>query len=343
MKWIEPKYPRKKVKKAGDYLVKADIDSTEFKESIPVFHNWRSAHAFPMQIMLDLLRKNSIRIDRGAIAVQRLKRVPSIYTKLVREKGMSLSRMEDIAGCRVVVDNVRYVNKVYSLLKKSRTKNILHRERDYITAPKESGYRGVHLIFKYNGSKEKYHGMAVELQIRSKIQHSWATAVEVVGAYTKQALKASSGDTMWLDAFKYISAEFSKLEGCPVDGRFNGIDTFHLMAKHINELNMLERLTAFKVATRALTQDKEHGAGYFIVLLDLDERLVSYSRFGKSQLDEATSFYDEQESLHKDSPSKDVVMVSAASVRDLKRAYPNYFADTAVFERYLAKVYEANK
>ncbi len=343
MKWIKPEFSNNKVKKAGDYLVKANVDNAKFRDSIPIFHNWRSAHAFPMQIMLDLLRKNAIRIDKNAIAVQRLKRVPSIYEKLIREKGMSLSRMEDIAGCRVVVDRIQHVNKVYLLLKKSRTKNILHRERDYISTPKESGYRGIHLIFKYNGGKEEYHGMAVELQIRSKIQHSWATAVEVVSAYTRQALKASAGDSRWLDVFKFISVEFSKLEGCPIDNRYSKVDTFQEMNNLIEDLHMLERLSAFKVATKALTQDEETGAGYFIVLLDLDKRLVSYLRFGKSQLDEATTFYDKQENQHKDNSSIDVVMVSAASVKDLKRAYPNYFADTTAFEKHLSKVYEANE
>ena len=100
--------------------------------------------------------------------------------------------MEDIAGCRAVVDSIDNVRDVYKSLKKSRTKNILVRERDYISKPKESGYRGVHLVFKYNCRKKEYHGMAVELQIRSKIQHSWATAVEIVGTFTKQALKAST-------------------------------------------------------------------------------------------------------------------------------------------------------
>ena len=343
MKWIEPKFSRKKVKKAGTHLVHADVESKEFTDSIPIFHNWRSAHAFPMQIMLDLLRKNAIRIDKNAIAVQRLKRVPSIMDKLIREEGMSLSRMEDIAGCRAIVSNVGYVKRIHSSLQRSRTKNILHRERDYISNPKESGYRGIHLIYKYNGSKDKFNGMAVELQIRSKIQHSWATAVEVVGAYTKQALKASSGESIWLDFFKYVSVEFSELENCPRDSCYDGIDTFTKMDECVNALNLFERLSAFKVATHALTQDKEKGAGYFIVRLDLEKRLVSYSRFGKRQLNEATSFYDEQERIYEQNKSMDVVMVSAGSVRDLKRAYPNYFSDTGVFEKYLRKVYEANK
>lgn len=105
------------------------------------------------------------------------------------------------------------------------------------------------------------------MQIRSKIQHSWATAVEVVGAFTKQALKASAGDPRWLDFFKYTSVEFSKLENCVID---------------------------------------------------------------------------QNEEKNKDDQSKGVVLVLAASVRDLKKAYPNYFADTDDFEKYVAQVYKAN-
>lgn len=342
MKWVEPEFSKERVKKAGIHLISMDSDSIEFESAIPVFFNWRAAHAFPMQIMLDLLRKNTIKVDKNAFVVQRLKRVPSIFNKLVREESMSLSRMEDIAGCRAVLGDVRQVRRVYSLLKRSRTKNVLYRERDYISNPKDSGYRGIHLVFKYNGSKDVYKGMAVELQIRSKIQHSWATAVEVVGTFTKQALKSSSGEDIWLDFFKYVSVEFAKIEHSPIDNRYNQINTFEKMDECIKILDLRHRLKAFKVATQALTHNKEKGAGYFIILLDLDQKTVKYTRFDKSQLAEATSYYDLQEKNHKGDETKDIVMVSAGSVRDLKRAYPNYFSDTDDFEKYINQIYISN-
>lgn len=343
MKWIEPKFSKERVKKAGNNLLKAKVESEEFQEAVPIFHNWRSSHAFPMQIMLDLLRKNSIKIDKNSFVVQRMKRVSSIFQKMARQKNMSLSRMQDIAGCRAVVADVKKVDKVYQSLKRSRTKNILHKEFNYIEAPKESGYRGIHLIYKYCGSKEKYIGMQVELQIRSKVQHSWATAVEVVGAFTKQALKASAGDSRWLELFKLVSVEFAKIEGCTTDPRFEGVDTFKKMTELIDVLELVERLAAFKVATKAITGKSEKGAGYFVLLLDMSEKVVKHTRFPKGNLDEATDYYNGLESEHKSDTSKDVVLVSAASVRDLKRAYPNYFADTGEFEKNIRKVYETNK
>lgn len=343
MKWITPKHSKEKVKKAGASLIKEDVKSVEFQQAIPIFHNWRSAHAFPMQIILDLLRKNAIRIDRNALVVQRLKRIPSIFNKLWREKGMSLSRMEDIAGCRAVLGNVRNSYRLKEALKNCRTKHTLHRERDYIETPKPSGYRGIHLIYRYKGSKVEYHGLSVEVQIRSKIQHSWATAVEVVGAFTKQALKASYGDDDWLNFFKYASAEFAKLENCKVEGSMASLDTQALLMKSSSELDVLKRLSAYRVTADKLNDKKEKGAGYFVLLLNLDKRIISINRYGKGDLKNATDFYDEKEQEYSNNELMDVVMVSASSLRDLKKAYPNYFLDTAEFEKNLVKALGSEK
>src|SRR3989344_2389410 len=57
-------------------------------------------------------------LDKSALVVQRLKRLPSILKKLKRryegkEPTMNLSQMQDIAGCRAVLSNVESVKKVY--------------------------------------------------------------------------------------------------------------------------------------------------------------------------------------------------------------------------------------
>lgn len=350
MEWTEPKNSKERVKKAGAKLLNTETNLfssketfQEFEDAVSVFHNWRAAHAFPMHIMLNLLRKSALRVDGKAVAVQRLKRVSSILEKLDREESMNLSRMEDIAGCRVVVENTSCVNRVYDSLKNSRTKNVLSRERNYILQPKESGYRGIHLVYKYGGSKEKFKGMPVELQIRSKVQHSWATAVEVVGTFTKQALKASAGEQDWLDLFKYVSVEFSKLEESYVDPRYEGVDTFSLMVEHRDKLALEDRLQAFKVATKALAHSKNGSAVYFVLMLDLDKNVVRYTQYGRNQLQEATYFYDDQEATYRKDTNKEIVLVSAKSIRELKKAYPNYFADTDEFKKNIHKIIEANR
>ncbi len=339
MKWVEPIYSKEKVKKAGRSFLSAPLKSPEFKKAIPVFTNWRAAHAFPTQILLDLLRKNAIRVDSTALSVQRLKRVKSIAEKLIREKNMSLSRMEDIGGCRAVLTNINHVYDLYNTLKKCKTKHTLFRERDYIASPKASGYRGIHLIYKYNGGKAKFKGIPVEIQLRSKIQHSWATAVEVVGTFTKQALKASTGEQRWLEFFQYASAEFAVLEECKVDKSLEGIDTREELKKYAGLLGVDTKLNAFNVATRHLTRDDKNKEGYYILQLDLEGNRISIMKFDKTQLETATNKYDDLEQENAGDSSKDIVLVEAQSLRDLKKAYPNYFSDTAEFQKNLNKVY----
>lgn len=340
MRWIKPQHSRERVKKAGNSILDAHPDSAEFKEALPIFHNWRAAHAFPMQIILDLLRKNAIKADKNALVVQRLKREISIFRKLHRQRTMNLCRMQDIAGCRAVVGNNRKVYNVYSRLKNSTTKNILFRERDYIASPKDSGYRGIHLIYKYNGSKEKFRNLLVEIQLRSRIQHSWATAVEVAGTFTDQALKASIGDSDWLEFFKCASAEFAKLEGCEPSEHLHGVDTLRRLAELSTKLEVEKRLSAFNVAVSKITENNQQGASYYLLRLDLKNRMLRIVSYKKPELAEATTYYDLHEAENKYNDSIDLVLVSGESIKDLKKAYPNYFSDTAEFSRNLEKVYK---
>ncbi|WP_457767666.1 RelA/SpoT domain-containing protein [Cyanobium sp. ULC082] len=72
-------------------------------------------------------------------------------------------------------------------------KHKLLRVDNYQAEPKPSGYRGIHLIYRYRSNKsETYNGLLLEVQIRSPLQHAWATAVETVGTFLKQSLKGTS-------------------------------------------------------------------------------------------------------------------------------------------------------
>ncbi len=77
--------------------------------------------------------------------------------------------------------------------------------------PKEDGYRSYHLIYQYKGSLQTacYNKLRIEVQLRTKLQHAWATAVEAVGIFTKQALKSNIGDKDWLRLFALMSSEIA--------------------------------------------------------------------------------------------------------------------------------------
>ena len=113
---------------------------------------------------------------------------------------MKLSQMQDIGGCRAVVRTVGRVDALVKLYARARAKNphraVYVKPFDYIKCPKVDGYRGVHLIYKYRSQSRthgKWNGLRIEIQLRSILQHAWATAVETVDAFTGQALKTSAG------------------------------------------------------------------------------------------------------------------------------------------------------
>jgi hypothetical protein len=341
--WVELKYSKKQVRRSGDYLIskKDDIDIDIFMSYFDVLSNWRSSHAYPMQSMIGYIRKKSFDVDNKAIIVQRLKRTPSILSKLTRENGMKLDRMEDIAGCRVVVSTKADVYAVRDNIINGRTRNILRRERDYIKTPKDSGYRGIHLIYRYNGAKTTFSSHSVELQIRSKIQHSWATAVEVVGTFTGQALKASKGNDDWLKFFKLASIAFSDVENRKLAKNASTMERVELI-EYIGKLDVVGRLGAFSVSIQRLGKYSNSRGDYFLLKLDIEESNIDIRSYSSENLSQATDEYAKLETEYKDDTTKDVVLVSAPSINGLKKAYPNYFADTIEFMKTMVKLLEAN-
>lgn len=103
------------------------------------------------------------------IVGQRLKRQPRIIAKLVRFPEMRLTRMQDIGGCRAILPDVGAAAAVRARI--LRQKSELVDEDDYIATPKASGYRGIHLIVRRDGT-------LIEIQLRTTWQQAWATLVE---------------------------------------------------------------------------------------------------------------------------------------------------------------------
>jgi ppGpp synthetase/RelA/SpoT-type nucleotidyltranferase len=329
MNWSKLDYSKTQVEKAGKTLAKGFVAAglsaslSEHQQSYEVLSNWRAGHVYPMQILLNRLRKTAFKIDENAIVVQRLKRFSSIIAKLQNEPGMNLARMEDIAGCRAVVDGLDNVYKVRDLLVNAKANKTPKRVRDYIKNPKKSGYRSIHLIYTYQGSKSELCGLPVELQLRSKVQHSWATSVEVIGTFLRQDLKHEQGAKEWLDFFECASEGFYCLES---GDEFTRQDELERMT---TALKVFDVLSAFSVATADLNHKSIKQNSFCVVSLNVKEKTLNYEVFPRKN--DALELYSKMESEFKSDPNKDVVLVSIDSISALKKAYPNYFADTVDF------------
>jgi len=337
MAWAVSKYTKGAVARAGKTLVDPQATVDQRMAALDVMSSWRAAHAYPMHALLMMLRRKSADIDLRSIVVQRHKRAPSIIDKLARFPQMELSRMQDIGGCRAIVSNVRDVEKLKDHIQNSSTRHKLHREYDYISEPKDTGYRGVHLTYKYNGEKSEYKDYFVELQLRSKIQHAWATAVEIVDTFTKQALKSNRGSADWLRFFQMAGAEFAYLERRPVGGHVIGVDSRAELARLAQILNVVARLEAFAVSATHIIQKKDNKTDYFLLELTEGGVEVVITQYRTSDFDRATQDYLRKEKEAKSDAAHDVVLVAASSMHALHNAYPNYFADSKEFVRYIER------
>jgi putative GTP pyrophosphokinase len=341
MTFPTPNFTRGGVSRAGTVLISASATPQELATALALINHWRACHAYPVNTFQATLRSRLKKVCANALVAQRMKRVPSIAKKLRKNHGMQLARMQDIGGLRAVVDSVTQVRKLHALYTDGSLTHELVDTDDYIAEPKSSGYRSLHLIYRYgNPTALDYNGLCIELQIRTRLQHAWATAVETIGSLLNQALKSSEGPEEWLRFFQIVGAAFAIAEKCPVAAEFVAMpaeEVFKLCIESGARLDVRRKLDAFAVAANAITSSKARGS-YHLIVLDAVERTVDISSFGLKRLDDANLAYANAERIALEHEDMQTVLVATDSVESLRRAYPNYFLDTKEFLSALTRI-----
>lgn len=344
MAWAKPEFKPEVVNTAGRQLAGLEFPVTNMSgiETLSIINNWRSSHAYPLNTFQITLRIKSRKIERGSVIAQRLKRLESIHRKLSAKTSMRMTQMQDIAGCRTVFTSLKSVYKLVETYKKSKFDHKFRSDKDYIQHPKSDGYRCYHLIYEYIGTGQTapYSGLRVEIQIRTAQQHAWATAVEAVGTFTRQALKSNQGDEDWLRFFALMGSALAAIERTPpVPGTPVSRDALVAEITDLAEkLRVKEMLQVYTATVRTLGAAKD--AKYFVVELDPDEHSVTIRRYKAKESTQANADYTNLESQITDGSPRQVVLVSVESVNALKKAYPNYFLDTVIFRRLVDRVLE---
>lgn len=333
--WETPKFSKKEIVNAGKILSSVDRNKEDEEFALNVLNNWRASHAYPLQVIASNLRKN----NPNAVVAQRLKRLDSIIHKLKRYPNMSLYRMQDLGGCRVIVDSISDVYAALNKYKNSKIRHILKHEKDYIKTPKDTGYRGYHAVYQfYSDTKDTYNkNMLIEIQFRTKLQHIWATAIEMMELYTNSALKSNIGDPQILRFFVLVSSIFAMHEGMPVvpntSNNYNHIvEEIRNINRDLNILNALQALSTVMQQTKGNIKEN----GYCILILNFSKMILNIIAFPKSQVEIATKIYNQIE--QQNNPNINVVLVSASSLNMLKAAYPNYFTDISEFIKHIKNI-----
>ena len=334
-RWKTVEYSKNQIVKAGKTIRKSSSDTEEYKHAVEIIDSWRAAHAYPLHIIYTHLRR-MCSSNHHIVVAERLKRLDSIINKLIREKNMSLWTMHDLGGCRVIVPTIEDVYKYAQEYEKSRKRHVRKKVYDYISEPKASGYRSLHVVYEYHSDRNDTYNrnMLIEIQFRTHLQHLWATAVETMGFFTKEAIKSGQGSSEATRFFVLISALFATREKQPLPPNVpEDINEIVFEIKQLNEkYKYLDLLSGIRIA--AVNQEEviknDQSISYCILILNYETRRLKIKRFKASEIDEANNIYSNIESTRNEADI-DAVLVRVSSFKDLKKAYPNYFYDIGEF------------
>lgn len=183
-------------------------DRSQVDAALDVVWRYRAAHAYALTKATMGLRSVVTTTRCSTMEVsQRLKRMATILDKLGRERTMQLANMQDIGGCRAVFEDIDQLRRVEMRLKKNRPPL---RHADYISRPRLSGYRAVHVVVGYDD--ELYAERAIEVQLRTRVMHEWAITVERLSGRLRDDLKSGRGPQPLLDLLAAIAEAMGQEE-----------------------------------------------------------------------------------------------------------------------------------
>lgn len=315
---------KSRVNRAGD----AVREGTATPDDLNVIDTWRAAHRAVLNTFQAILR-TQLR-DADVTVAQRHKRKNTIFDKLQRIPGMQLSRMDDVAGCRVIFKSSRQLRNFRRQFHKSRFNHKLRNQPnkyDYIEHPKNTGYRSIHDVYEYDVKSwagRSLKGLYIEIQYRTLVQHAWATAVEVVGLITESQPKFEQGDQRYAEAMAYASEILARAhEG--MNGPFPALSNREVVQHFLEldkELSLMLMLRGLNRAKGGTSDNKN-----WILIIPPDGTL------------DIKSFRDAPDALRalfsyeKDLPGSDIVLVRADTSAEVKTAFRNYFKDARDFVR----------
>lgn len=143
-----PERSRGEINRAGrclaDWWVGDDEISDEVANAYGIVKTYRASFRYPL-VKVNMGARSMVQTATGGpvIVSQRLERLPTILNKLGRHPGMNFARMEDIGGCRAILPST---TKVEEVAQRMTGRWDVVRDRDYVTQPRESGYRARHIV-----------------------------------------------------------------------------------------------------------------------------------------------------------------------------------------------------
>ena len=319
---------KNQVRNAGKRIAASkDIFSTNHAD-VEIVDDWRKGHLTPLSSIAMWLRKPSIDAT-GLAPAQRLKRRSTVLDKLIQGRASDASTMHDLGGCRLIFPAVQGLQDFRNYLEtKTRAAHMLqhHRDKyDYIANPKQTGYRGVHCVYGYEPSSisnAELKGLRIEVQLRTDVQHAWATSVEIADLVLGARTKFEDGTGPYGEFFRVASELLARrhegMTSClPELSDRELLAAFHQEERSHNLLDRLDRLRE----QGDLTKIKEHT----VLAFQTDGTLEI---FGYTK---AIRAVEKERDLIDNPACAHVVYVRASTPGAIKNSYRNYLTNPTDF------------
>ncbi len=306
-------YTNGDIKRLGQRIVASEGKLNS--EGLILLQEFRTSFSQPLSDAFNEIIgiKNNVR--QSAIVAFRLKRISTIINKVIREPGMHLSRMGDIAGIRMIFDNNREVYKALELIQEQFVQS--GKIRDYIKDPKEIGYRGVHIYVK-----DKVLGKRIEIQIRTNEHHNWSTLVEITDLLYDTRLKELGYDSHPKFAeFHALMSSDKELSDKEADLVYDILNEYNF----ITDLSKLFRTNINEVRKQWASLRKN--SRYF--LIEASKNVIPNLKAFKNYSDAEKEYFE----AYKRNEQTEIVLtaISKPSFQQICIAYANYILSYHTF------------
>lgn len=348
--------PKEDLKKCTGLLKSSD--SGEFQQWEEIYNRYRANHIHALNsFRVNLMwRIDRMRLSYKPLVAQRFKRLASVIKKMENKPHITLEKMQDIWWIRVVLESIGDVKKLRDSYAKKNWQDQPFRIDDYIfDRPRESWYRSTHIKFttQYKDKEsQKYNWLKLELQIRTKLQHSWATAVEILTELNDEWLKSWKWEKENIEFFQYVSKCFEQMEfwyniDKALIKKMKDLDTRH---KIIRTLSWCKEF--IKVET-SRSKIKQYDYVLLTLLIDFSQKTwlwnkkepkwnLTFKYYKEKEYESALRKVREQEDMITNNKNFqwNVVLVRTDQIRNLKKQYPNYYLDADLFVEEVKKLYD---
>lgn len=209
---------------------------------------------------------------------------------------------------------------------------------DYRTKGRDdTGYRALHLLLSRSG-------YALELQIRSQVQHYWAESIERTSVIYGHHLKEKEGDPRVIDYFKSLSDVFYEIESgrkpspqnkIEIDRRrsateavIRSADTNKVFDSFVNE-DIIKTLTTI--------ESKRTGFNNWIMVFNWNTGTFTTWDIVDRNPDIAANAYGTYERQFPAQEGFEVVMIGSSDVATVRQTHSHYFG-IASYDHVLEKL-----